>query len=79
MIVKNTITLNQCIFIFGQSLTKTLEEMDINCPLKLAIQLKKTVGIYIVLFERGSIQTRDNCEYVFFSRILKEILSLVLK
>lgn len=42
MMVKSTITLNQYIFIFGQSLTKTLEEeMDINCPLKLAIQLKK--------------------------------------
>ena len=42
MIVKNTITLSQGMFIFGQSLTKTLEEeMYINCPLKLAIKLKK--------------------------------------
>ena len=79
MIVKSTITLNQYIFIFGQSFTKTLEEMDINCPLKLALQLKKKVGIYIALFERGSIQTRDNCEYIFFSRVLKELFSLVLK
>lgn len=81
MVVKNTVTLNQCIFIFGQSSTKSLKEgTGINCLLKLAIKLKGSGKIYnVVKVKKGSTQTIYYYPYVFLLRIFKEVLNLVLK